>query len=439
MPPPRPIAGQASAEYVALLAVVGAVMAGAAAVGSPPALAARLAEAVRHGICRVAGGVCTAREARAAGLSPCPVRARLDRERLGARVLVVRVGRSDALVVERRSDGSASVSFADGESAGAGFAVGLRLPAGPQVGMRGGGGLQFTTGRSWEFADFAAAARFVRRWAPRESLGGEALGALRHVCPFCHGRRPPAMPEPDASYVEGGAYGEFAAALSGVAPRGAGVGGDEEGEVGAVAGRRLARGGRVTWYDRLDAEAAGRLGAVLGAVESRSAGQAALEVTTVHGHPVELRVRAAARVHSNLDLSGPAGVLGDLSARLRRAPVTKRGGSGRRLEAEVSLDLTDPRNRRALAGVVDVLRFRVPPSDWSARLRALAARLDAAGAVDLRLLRVGLTERDLGAEAALGLGVGGSYRRTQESRDLLRAWSLRAGGGLQEREDCVAA
>src|SRR5215210_6478040 len=374
VPPPRPIAGQASAEYVALLAVVGAVMAGAAAVGSPPALAARLAEAVRHGICRVAGGVCTAREARAAGLSPCPVRARLDRERLGARVLVVRVGRSDALVVERRSDGSASVSFADGESAGAGFSVGLRLPAGPQVGIRGGGGLQFTTGRSWEFPDFAAAARFVRRWAPRESLGGEALGALRHVCPFCHGRRPPAMPAPDASYVEGGAYGEFAAALSGAGPRGAGVGADEEGEVSAVAGRRLARGGRVTWYDRLDAEAAGRLGAVLGAVESRSAGQAALEVTTVHGHP---------------DLSGPAGVLGDLSARLRHAPVTGPGGSGRRLEAEVSLDLTDPRNRRALAGVVDVLRFRVRPSDWGARLRALGARLDAAGAVDLRLLRVG--------------------------------------------------
>jgi len=52
---------------------------------------------------------------------------------------------------------------------------------------------------------------------------------------------------------------------------------------------------------------------------------------------------------------------------------------------------------------------------------------------------VSLAERDVGAEAALGLGVAGSYRRTQESRDLLRAWSLRAGGRLQEREDCVPA
>ena len=89
--------------------------------------------------------------------------------------------------------------------------------------------------------------------------------------------------------------------------------------------------------------------------------------------------------------------------------------------------------------MLDVARLRVRPSDWDDRLRALAARLDGDGAVDVRVLRVALDERDLGAEAALGAVVGGSYRRTQEVRDLLRAWSLRAGGGLREREDCVSA
>ena len=84
------------------------------------------------------------------------------------------------------------------------------------------------------------------------------------------------------------------------------------------------------------------------------------------------------------------------------------------------------------------VRLRVPPSDWDDRLRALAARLDADGAVDVRVLRVGMDERDLGAEAALGLAVGGDYRRTQEVRDLLRAWSLRPAAGLREREDCVS-
>lgn len=86
-----------------------------------------------------------------------------------------------------------------------------------------------------------------------------------------------------------------------------------------------------------------------------------------------------------------------------------------------------------------MLRLRVRPRDWDDRLRALAARLDADGAVDVRVLRVGLEERDVGAEAALGLAAGGDYRRTQEVRELVRAWSLRAGGGLREREDCVTA
>ena len=124
VPPPRPVAGQASAEYVALLAVVGVVVAGAAAVGSVPALAAQVAGAVRHGICLVAGGICSPGEARAAGLAPCLVHARAERERLGGRVLVVRLGRGDSLLVERRSDGSAAVSFADG--GGAGASVGRR-------------------------------------------------------------------------------------------------------------------------------------------------------------------------------------------------------------------------------------------------------------------------------------------------------------------------
>src|SRR4051794_41310286 len=83
VPPPRPIAGQASAEYVALLAVVCAVVAGAAAVGSAPPLAAQVARQVKHGICLVAGGICTPSEARAAGLGPCLVAGRTDRERLG--------------------------------------------------------------------------------------------------------------------------------------------------------------------------------------------------------------------------------------------------------------------------------------------------------------------------------------------------------------------
>jgi hypothetical protein len=438
VPPPRSIAGQASAEYVALLAVVGAIVAGAAVVGSPPPLAAKVASAVRHGICLVAGGVCTPGEARAAGLAPCLVQARMDRERLGGRLLVVRLGRGDTLLVERRSDGSAAVSFTDGASAGGTVGAGLQIPGLTRVGVRAGLGAQFNSGRTWEFTTFAAAAAFVRRWAPRESAGGEVRRFLRGACPFCHHRASPRMPPADATFREGGAYGELTAALRGGARRG-GLGGDEEGEAGLILGRRVARGGRVTWYDRVDFESAGRLGVVLGAVQARGAGAVTLEVTSVHDRPVELRLRTAARWHGDIDLPGPAGSLRDVATALRGAPAATPGGLGRRVEVEVSLDLTDPANLRALAGVLDVWRLRVRPGDWDDRVRALARRLDTHSAVDVRVLRVALDERDLGAEAALGLVVGGGYRRTQEVRELLRAWSLRSGGGLREREDCVTA
>ena len=419
MPPPRPIAGQASAEYVALLAVVCAVVAGAAAVGSVPALAAQVAGAVEHGICRVAGGICTADEARAAGLAPCLVEARAHRERLGVRVLVVKVGRGDSLLVQRRSDGSAAVSFADGGSVGASAGLGLQL-ARRGGSARGGAGLQFTSGRTWEFASVAAATRFVRRWGKTETLGGEVRGL------WPGGDEPPA---PDATYKEGGPYAEVAAALGGP------LGVEAAAEGGAVLGRRIEPGGRVTWYDRFDGETAGRLGLVLGALERHDAGEAAIEVTTVRGRATELRVRAAARVHGELAPPGPATAIGDVVARLRGLEPEP-GGHGRRLEAELTLDLTDPENRRALAGFLEIAALRVRPADWDDRVRALADRLDAAAAVDLRVFRVGYERSDLGADI---VAAGGGYDRSEEVRDLLRAWSLPPGGSLQEREDCNPA
>lgn len=111
MPPPRSIAGQASAEYVALLAVVAAIVAGAAAVGSPPPLALKLTAAVRHGICRVAGGVCTSGEARAAGLAPCLLQASMEAianalKHAGESQVAVSAKRGTAaLRVEVRDDG----------------------------------------------------------------------------------------------------------------------------------------------------------------------------------------------------------------------------------------------------------------------------------------------------------------------------------------------
>jgi prepilin-type processing-associated H-X9-DG protein len=420
VPPPRPNAGQASAEYVALLAVVCVVVAGAAAVGSVPPLARDVVAAVKHGICRVAGGVCTSAQARAAGLPPCLVAARTQRERLAVRVWVVRLGRDDSLLVQRRSDGSASVSFADGHAAGLSAGLGLQF-AGRGATVRGSAGLQFRSGRTWEFGSFAEAASFATRWKRSESLRGEVLGVLPG------GSHPPA---PDATYVEGGAYAEVAAALGGP------VAGEARAQLGAVAGRRYERDGRVVYSDRIDAETAGQLGLLLATVERHDAGEAALEITVEHGRPTELRLRAAARMHGDAAPVSPTTSLTDLAS-LIRGDAPRPRGHGRRLEAEVALDLRDPANRAALKGFVEIAALRAQPSEWDDRVRALAQRIDAAAAVELRVYRVGLEDKGFVGEAALLAGAG--YDRTAEARDLLQAWSLPPGGTLQEREDCVPA
>jgi hypothetical protein len=434
----RSAAGQASADYVALLAVVGSVLAGTLAVVALPALAPALSGAIRHGICLVAGGVCTPGEARAAGMEPCLVHARGDREQLAATAIVVRLGRDDELLLERRSDGTAAVSFIDGRSGGLEAAIGLRLKWGQK--LEAGAGAQFTGGRTWEFPTAAAARRFVHRWARDETLTGELRSLPRRLCLFCRGR--PKPPPPQATYHEAGAYGEFTddIGLPGMPYVRQGPGLSAEGSLGAVVGRRVS-GARRTWYARIDASTAGRLGAVLGAVELTRRGDAALELTFAGDRPVEMRVRGAAALRDQLDLLGATTSLEGLAARLRLATDGAGGaGAGLGVEAQVSLDLTDERNRRAALDFVGMLRPGISPGQWDDRTRALAQRLDADGSVDVGVFRVGASsQQEFDAGAAFGVKLGGEYRREVETRELLRAWSLRHGGALGEREDCVSA
>jgi len=421
---PSSPAGQAAAEYVALLTVL-AIVLGAAAAVALPGLAPALAHAVREGICRVGGGVCTPAQARAQGLAPCVVHARRERERAAVKLAVIRLERGDALVVERLSDGRARVAFVDGAALTGEVAVGVALsPLGVAAGAEAGAGVRFAAGRVWTFASVARAATFVRRWSRREELLGEVRGA----CPVCGGgERPPRAAE---RYAEGGGVGALRAAL--------GVGGSEAaGEASAVLGRRIA-GAATTWYLRVDAALAAELGAVAGSVRAGAGSETVLEVTARVGRAEELRVRAAGRSAAELRFLAPLTRLRELARGLRGAAGDGRAGLA--VEAEVALDLRDPASRRAAAGLLAALRTRAAPAEALVAARALGARLDAAGAVDLRTYRLTTSAGpDVELEAALGAGAGVEYEREAEQRELVRAWSLRPGGPLRGREDCEAA
>ena len=195
-------------------------------------------------------------------------------------------------------------------------------------------GCSSPSGRTWEFPTVGAAARFVRRWGDSETLGGE----LRGLWPG--GDHPP---RPTSTYKEGGAYAEATAALGGPALTRAEV----RAELGAVMGRRLQPGGRVTWYDRFDGETAGRLGLVLAALERHDAGEVAIEITTVQGRATELRLRAAARIHGDLALAGPAAGVRDLVKNLRGSGVRSRAATDAGVEAELVARPHRPRQPRA--------------------------------------------------------------------------------------------
>jgi hypothetical protein len=427
--PPRSAAGQAAPEYVALLALVAVVLGVAAAsVGLVPGFGARVAAALRHGVCVVAGGVCSSSEARGEGLGPCRLLVHSNAEHAAATVVLVRVGRDDALAVERRSDGSVSVSFLDGWRLGAQTgAPGVsfareRLGEGVQAGA----GLTFTTGREYRFPTLAAAAAFVHRYARQETLKGETAGRLGHR---------ERLPEPDVRFMEAGAYA--GAELDASVPGGAE--GHAEGSLGAALGRRVDHA-RETLYLRLSASAAARLGAVVGSLSAAQSSEAVLEVTRERGRLVEARVTGAATLQGQLSLGGSTTSVAELADRLEQAQARHDlGGASLAAEGSVRLDLTDAANRAAVLGVATMLRPGVPPADWDDRLRALAGRLDAEGSVDLALYRQKLSETGGEAGVRLGIGLVGSYQRIDDVRELAGAWSLRHGGTLREREDCEEA
>ena len=90
----------------------------------------------------------------------------------------------------------------------------------------------------------------------------------------------------------------------------------------AVVGRRLGRDGRVTWYDRVDGETSGRLGALLGAARG-APGEHGLARGHARAWPaVELRLRAAARWHGDVELLGGPPRVRDVAALLRGAPAS---------------------------------------------------------------------------------------------------------------------
>ncbi len=319
---PRPDAGQASAEYVGVLALVAAVLTVAATAVAAPDLPRAVVRQLEVALCIVGGDVCRTSDARAAGLEPCvqadEVHARQDTLSFG----IAGEFSTGRWTATKRSDGTWVLTAARGRGSAFGPDVGAASLGPVSVELGGTVRLGFTEGSEWVLPEARIRQLAKRMRGEVHELAGDFEAAY-------HG-----LPEPRHRFEEGGVAAEFAASASVGTPDAgapvdlAGAGAD------LVLGRRLGAGGAV-WYFR----AAGALrtaavdlglpgGAVVAEHHSGSPPRLVLRATIPEGgteteHVVTLPLRTAAlRAAAARSLLGGDG--GGLLDRLRADALVER-------------------------------------------------------------------------------------------------------------------
>jgi hypothetical protein len=419
--------GQATAEYVALVALVGVVLALAAGLTSG-GLGSNVLAGIQRGLCRVVGGACARPIAPRADLDPCPLTRAERAEQLSETLAVVRFGASATLSAVRTSDGHVTVTLADGGSSGRVAGAGLRLSVGTHaIGGQAEAALAatWTSGRSWTLPNEAAARRFVAAYGAKATIGGQAVDLVRSGCSLlCDaiGWRPhPQLPQPDEVFEGAGATASLSGSLGAA---------DGELSLGAVLGSSIRRDGATTWFLQLDGSATAQLGFAGLSLGVAGAALAVLSYSVDRdGRPLRLAAHLAGEADAEIGLQAA-----------RRA--SEANGAARRgaaVELDAILDLHDPVNRAAALDVLGALTRPRALLDLPARARVLGTRFAAAGVLDRRVYA--LQRSTTGAALTLGLGVeaGGAFERTTSGLRLLSAETRLPGLPFLPRDDCRPA
>jgi hypothetical protein len=421
----RDSGGQATSEYVALVALVAVVLVLAAGLTSG-GIGGRVLAGMQRALCHVMGGGCPRVAPPAADLAPCPLERSLRVERLSETIAVVRLGTSGTLSAVRSSDGRVAVTLANGSTAGGEIGAGVRLKLRDRpLGGAATGGLAatWTSGRSWTFPDAAAARDFVSRYGSKETIGGKLIDEIRSRCSLlCDaiGWRPhPQLPPPDELDEEGGATASLGASLG--LP---GRSGSASATATAVLGRRIERDGATTWYLRADAATTAGLHLPAAALAGDAAGEAVLSYgLDAHGRPLALGVHLAGRAGATATAGNARGAHVDG----QRAAV---------VELDATLDLREPENRAAAAALLDALGDPARLGAAPRRAAALGRRIAQRAQIDVRTYALRERTGGIGATVGLGVELGGAFERTTQGLRLLSAQTRLPGLPFLPRDDC---
>jgi len=425
----RSSSGQATTEYIGLLALLVAVVAAAlgVAVAGAPGVVNAVVGQVRHALCLVAGGECHPSEPRA-----CVMRSDGTTRGFTVAIVVVRLDHERSLLRERLSDGTQRLTVF--RRAGAGFSV--STPTGAEIQL---GGTRFAVGGEAAVQLLAIGGR-GRVWHAAAAEADRIAAALEG-----DGEDP----EPHEVYLEGGlsATAQLDAVL--------GLDGSGDGTGSETGGRAAAPGSSEADGERVEVpfpEAGARQEAelVVGRREDRrtgersfylrlderaqvvvEAGVAGLQGAGGAGGLAEVRVERDGRPRE-LVVSGSLMARGEAAGPGLDAVGLGAVRGSRRVEVTSRLDLRVPENARAFAA------WRAAPLDVRTA-ETLARAVARAGRVELRAYATAGREDSSGVSARLGLEVGGEWREGEEHERLVGASDRPPGGLWEPRLDCAAA
>lgn len=421
--PPRVLlrtAGQASLDYVAILALAGvALLAGS---GVAMARGGDLASAVRsqmaRALCVVTAGDCER------DLAPCVTASRSEKHSVGVTVLLVRLDKERAVIVDERSDGTFEVTLV---GSGDSYTVGLDLG----VGVGGSialGGRTLAVGAELRAAALAreghAKTWFVRSAAEKDALvrklARKTVGVLPERIDGAD------LPEPDMTTYEHGT--DVSLDTSGSVGPGSGAFG-----LGATdldgARKDLRTGNEIVYMKRSDALSGMLSGAGASAKGGKDDATAWSYEQTPDGRLVDLMILQSGEYRGSFSLppiaSRAAGYLGVPSKHARR------------YETEIHLDLTEPENLRAAQGFVDAVRgSRRFEGALQLASDALRRRIDAHATVHTRVYGLDTTTKGGELFGGIGAKVRGKAQQEIHTAKLLAATTRGPDGSWQLRTDC---
>jgi hypothetical protein len=398
----RSTSGQATIDYVAVVAVLAIVF--GLAVGVAPAGAAGIVNAVtgqiRHALCRVGGAPCADPRSK-----PCTVASTRDLRHFAVRVIVFRIDHDRSLLREEMSDGTVRLTVTRSGAAGLGVGAGVSA----QVSVDGR-----PVGTKTEVQAVAqGSGGYAKVYVARDEREANAfVRALRD------GREP--APPREVLY-EGGVRGLAEAGLGSAWL---------EGLSGTTVGMRRDREtGETTLTLSSGAAGFGALTTALGAPAGAVDRAVTLGLTLDRDRrPTELSLSAGGTLAAGVAL--PLAV----KRALRGAKGNASLGDleGRRWEVSARLSLHDP----VVAAAWE--RFRDDPASGDA-IGALGAAIRDRAHLDVRVLRTGSTSSGGAVGVAGGVQLAGEYDHVVDEARLIGATSRPPAGLWERRYDCVPA